>query len=105
MVFPVISNLQGVGQNLWVLLQDLPSPSRSSGIVQDQPVASLSFQVNVTTNSQLLTNPGFAENALELYLSSQTGPLTSINGDVVGPLFLAILSLALPLLSTLISRS
>ncbi|MCJ1364957.1 hypothetical protein MMC16_004075 [Acarospora aff. strigata] len=63
---PVLSDLQGVGQQLW-----------------DQPVVFPSFHVNVTTNTQLLTNPGFAARATEAYLSNQTGPLTSVNGDIL----------------------
>ncbi len=43
-----------------------------------------SYEVNVTTQSQLTTNISFAVQATKDYLHHQTGPLTSIGGNFVG---------------------
>ncbi|KAM0796604.1 glucose-methanol-choline oxidoreductase [Usnea florida] len=64
---PVISDLPGVGQNMW-----------------DQPYFGTAYRVNVTTQSQLSVNPLFAAQATEQYLRNQTGPLTNPAGNSVG---------------------
>ena len=48
----------------------------------------VTYKVNVTTNSQLLVNPGFLCQATEDYLTTQTGPLDSAGGNWVGKLTL-----------------
>ena len=52
--------------------------------LQDQAYFVVTQKVNVTTNSQLLTNADFARNAVQSYLTNATGPLTSVNGDLLG---------------------
>ncbi|KAE8373501.1 hypothetical protein BDV26DRAFT_285071 [Aspergillus bertholletiae] len=64
---PVVSDLQGVGQNLW-----------------DHLFIFTSHELNVTTNSGVLSNPNLHAAAVESYLEQQTGPLTGIGGGVVG---------------------
>ncbi|KAL9117566.1 MAG: hypothetical protein Q9187_005894, partial [Circinaria calcarea] len=64
---PVLSNLQGVGQNLW-----------------DQPYYNAAYRVNVTTQTQLTSNSTFAALAMEEYLTNQTGPYADAGGNVVG---------------------
>ncbi|KAI4195661.1 MAG: hypothetical protein LQ350_007069 [Teloschistes chrysophthalmus] len=59
----IISNLPGVGQNLW-----------------DQPYWGVSFRVNVDTSSRLSKDPMYAAQAAKDYLTNQTGPLTSLAG-------------------------
>ncbi|KAL9078893.1 MAG: hypothetical protein Q9157_002188 [Trypethelium eluteriae] len=68
-----ISNLTGVGQNL-----------------QDQPLYSLSYRVNVTTESQLRNNPDYAAKAAIDFYTDQTGPLQSGGGNFVGRLLQSI---------------
>ncbi|MCJ1464216.1 hypothetical protein MMC07_002829 [Pseudocyphellaria aurata] len=63
---PVLSDLQGVGQNMW-----------------DQPYFGVTYRVNVTTQSQLYGNATFAAQATEEYLQNQTGPLTSLGGNAI----------------------
>ncbi|OJD31049.1 choline dehydrogenase [Diplodia corticola] len=64
---PKVSVLEGVGQNLW-----------------DQPYFRLSYQVNVTTMTQL-ERPEYFNAVSEEYLSTRTGPLTSIKaGETIG---------------------
>ncbi|SLM40204.1 Glucose-methanol-choline oxidoreductase, N-terminal [Lasallia pustulata] len=63
---PVVSNLQGVGQNMW-----------------DQPWFPLTYRTNVTTLQQL-SNPAYLAQATEEYLTNQTGPLDSPAGNIVG---------------------
>lgn len=62
-----VSTLEGVGQNLW-----------------DQVYFSIVQKVNVTANSQLLSNPAFAAKAAQSYLKDQTGPLASGGDDLLG---------------------
>ncbi|KAB8229592.1 GMC family oxidoreductase [Aspergillus alliaceus] len=64
---PTVSDLRGVGQNLW-----------------DHLFVFTSHELNVTTNSGVLTNPDLHAAAVESYLNHQTGPLTGIGGGVVG---------------------
>ena len=61
---PVLSNLQGVGQNMW-----------------DQPWLGASYRVNVTSDSHLFTDPAVFEAATEEYKKNQTGPLTVFSGN------------------------
>ncbi|MCJ1381062.1 hypothetical protein MMC17_004171 [Xylographa soralifera] len=56
---PVISDLQGVGQNM-----------------QDQPFYAATYAVNITTNSAL-NNPAYSLFATSDYLTNQTGPLAN----------------------------
>ena len=62
-----ISALEGVGQNMW-----------------DQPHFGATYQANVTTQTELSTNPAWAAQAVASYLTNQTGPLTIPGGTVVG---------------------
>ena len=64
---PVISSLPGVGQNL-----------------QDQPLFGVSYQVNVTTASQLQTNISYYADAVLDYLTNQTGPLGASGLNAAG---------------------
>nr|AUZ97941.1 glucose-methanol-choline oxidoreductase [Aspergillus terreus] len=64
---PVISDLAGVGQNLW-----------------DHLFIFTSHEMNITTNSGVLVDPELLAEAVESYLNQQTGPLTGIGGGVVG---------------------
>ena len=74
----VLSDLQGVGQNMW-----------------DQPYFGISYRVNVITGSRLQDDPVYAAQAAAEYLSNQTGPLTS------GPAFIGWESLPEPYRSNL----
>lgn len=58
---PVISDLQGVGQNMW-----------------DQPYYGISFRVNVNTATRFGKDPLYAIQASKDYLTQQTGPLTAV---------------------------
>ena len=40
--------------------------------------------MNVTANSQLVSNPDFAAKAVDMYVKDQSGPLTSVSGDILG---------------------
>ena len=60
---PVISELPGVGQNLW-----------------DQILFAVTHQVNLPTASQLITEPQFASESQQQYLDDAAGPLSSMNG-------------------------
>lgn len=57
---PLVSNLPGVGQNLW-----------------DQPLWGISYRVNVPTSSENVNNPASAAMAAELFRINGTGPLAS----------------------------
>ena len=52
--------------------------------LQDQVFFTVVFQVNQTTNSQLLTNPAFGAAAAQSFLNNQSGPLTSVGVDLIG---------------------
>jgi hypothetical protein len=54
----------------------------SLSLNQDQPVFFLEYQVNITTGSQL-ADPAVSTQAVESYLSNQTGPLTNVGGDMI----------------------
>ncbi|KAI4088082.1 MAG: hypothetical protein LQ344_006344 [Seirophora lacunosa] len=62
---PVLSDLPGVGQNLW-----------------DHVYYGVSFRVNVDTSSRLSNNPIYAAQAAENYTSTQTGPLTAVGAFI-----------------------
>ena len=74
----VLSDLPGVGQNMW-----------------DQPYFGISYRVNVITGSRLQNDAVYAAQAATDYLSNQTGPLTS------GPAFIGWESLPEPYRSNL----
>ncbi|KAI4162703.1 MAG: hypothetical protein LQ342_003749 [Letrouitia transgressa] len=61
-----ISDLKGVGQNLW-----------------DQPNFGLLYPVNVSTFSSF-GNPSFLNEANDNFLKRQEGPLTNPGGDIIG---------------------
>ncbi|KAK2624706.1 hypothetical protein QTJ16_005899 [Diplocarpon rosae] len=64
---PVVSELAGVGQNLW-----------------DQPYIRLTFRVNTTTMTQM-EDPEFRNKVVESYIRDQSGPLASNNaGELIG---------------------
>lgn len=56
---PLISNLPGVGQNMW-----------------DNLIFGPSYRVNVVTNSQISQNPAYAAQVQAQYTNNQSGPLT-----------------------------
>lgn len=56
---PLISNLPGVGQNMW-----------------DNLIFGPSYRVNVVTDSQISQNPGYAAQVQAQYVNNQSGPLT-----------------------------
>ncbi|KAL8727208.1 MAG: hypothetical protein Q9181_005793 [Wetmoreana brouardii] len=62
---PIISDLPGVGQNLW-----------------DQPQFGASFRVNVDTSSRLVIDPAYAAQAGKDYVLNQTGPLTDLGAYI-----------------------
>ena len=59
----VLSDLPGVGQNLW-----------------DQVYYGASFRVNVETSSRVNNDKVYAAQVAQDYLNNQTGPLTSVGG-------------------------
>ncbi|MCJ1316773.1 hypothetical protein MMC15_002094 [Xylographa vitiligo] len=63
---PVISDLQGVGQNL-----------------HDQPFYGITYPTDVTTNSAL-HNPAAFATALQNYIDNQTGTLTNVGVNLAG---------------------
>ena len=62
---PVLSDLPGVGQNLW-----------------DQAYYGVSFRVNVETSSRVNNDKVYAGQAAQDYLNNQTGPLTSVGAFI-----------------------
>ncbi|KAL9110297.1 MAG: hypothetical protein Q9227_005204 [Pyrenula ochraceoflavens] len=63
---PVLSDLPGVGQNMW-----------------DHLLFSVSSEVALTTHSQLSV-PGFAAAQAEAYITNRTGMLTNMGDDILG---------------------
>lgn len=63
---PVVAIREGVGQNMW-----------------DQPVLSITQQVNVETQSGL-SDPSAAAKAAAEYIANRTGILTSNGADYLG---------------------
>ena len=59
----VVSDLPGVGQNLW-----------------DQVYSGVSFRVNVQTSSRINNDKVYAAQVAQDYLNNQTGPLTAVGG-------------------------
>ena len=53
-------------------------------LLQDQAYFVVVQKVNVTSSSQLQNNVDFARNAVQSYVTNRTGPLTSVNGDLLG---------------------
>lgn len=81
---PVLSDLHGVGNNMNVSIlcqDDIDLPDTSS---QDQTFIFTTHQLNITTNSGVLTNPTLHAAAVESYLNEQNGPLTGVGGDIIG---------------------
>ncbi|KAK6007027.1 hypothetical protein QM012_006035 [Aureobasidium pullulans] len=64
---PVISNLSGVGQNMW-----------------DNPRLTLSLEVNLETGTTLTNQPKRAHEETEKYIVNRTGMLTSTGADFAG---------------------
>lgn len=64
---PVVSDLHGVGNNMI-----------------DQTFIFTIHQLNITTNSGVLTNPALHAAAVDTYLNEQNGPLTGVGGDIIG---------------------
>jgi choline dehydrogenase len=64
---PVISNLPGVGQNMW-----------------DHVFIFTSHEMNMTTNSAVLTDPILHAAHVQEYLNNQNGPLTGVGGEIIG---------------------
>ncbi|KAI4204975.1 MAG: hypothetical protein LQ350_000827 [Teloschistes chrysophthalmus] len=63
---PVISALNGVGQNLW-----------------DQPFFGIGYRINVTSQLRL-NDPSYLQQSNQEYIQNQTGPLTSIGASIIG---------------------
>lgn len=63
---PILSDLQGVGQNMW-----------------DHIAFSPAYAVDLTTHSQL-SSPAFAEEQRLAYNTNRTGILTNCGGDILG---------------------
>ena len=61
----VVSNLEGVGQNLW-----------------DQILFPVVHAVDLPTAAQLITEPQFAAETRQQYVDRATGPLSSLNGFI-----------------------
>ena len=83
---PVVSDLQGVGNNMIVSnlsSDDIGLPYTS---FQDQTFILTTHQLNITTNSGVLTNPTLHAAAVDTYLNEQNGPLTGIGGEIIGQL-------------------
>lgn len=79
---PIASELQGVGQNIRVpsdLKSEIPMLKR----LQDHPYFVTVNRVNVTT-AQSLQDPTYLAKATSDYLDDQSGPLTSVGGDLIG---------------------
>ncbi|MCJ1458167.1 hypothetical protein MMC28_008538 [Mycoblastus sanguinarius] len=88
---PQLLMVSGIGPSATLEQLDIPIISKSEGVGQgvwDQPLYSVTYKVNVTTQSQLLVNPDFIYKATEDYLTTQTGPLDSAGGNWVGKLIL-----------------
>lgn len=66
---PVLSDIPGVGQGL-----------------QDQPLYALIYNVSVITTTSL-RNATYAAQAVQDYLSNQTGPLTNPGTNEIGKLY------------------
>ena len=84
---PVVSDLQGVGNNLTVGIlskDDIDLPYTS---FQDQTFIFTTHQLNITTNSGVLTNSTLHATAVDTYLNEQNGPLTGVGGDITDQLF------------------
>ena len=64
---PVVSDLQGVGQNMW-----------------DHVFMFTSHKTTLTTNSAVLSDPGLHAAAVDKYINQQDGPLTGVGGDIIG---------------------
>ncbi|KAL9579654.1 MAG: hypothetical protein Q9212_004981 [Teloschistes hypoglaucus] len=62
---PVLSDLAGVGQNLW-----------------DQLLFGVSRPIDVPTQVQYLTEPALAAKAADMFFSNASGPLSSLNGMI-----------------------
>ncbi|KAK6598714.1 choline dehydrogenase [Botrytis cinerea] len=62
---PIISDLSGVGQNLW-----------------DQIIFPVAHAMDVPTGAELITEPQYSQNTLQQYLNHATGPLSSENGFI-----------------------
>lgn len=83
---PIVSDLQGVGNNMIVGMpcsDDIDLPNTS---FQDQTFIFTTHQLNLTTNSGVLSNPTLHAAAVDTYLNEQNGPLTGVGGDIIGQL-------------------
>ena len=78
--------MAGVGQNSWVSPTSrrisFSQPTKRT-FLQDQPYFAISYRVNVTTASAF-ADANYANQQTQNYLTSQTGPLTSVGGDIIG---------------------
>jgi choline dehydrogenase len=63
---PVVKDLPGVGQGM-----------------EDHILGGPSYKVSVTTTSSLFTNPAFAAQQVQSYLTSNTGMLTGVGADAL----------------------
>ena len=61
----VISDLQGVGQNLW-----------------DQPIFGVQHEINLPIQAQLISDPQSAARAVSEFLEDASGPYSSLNGMI-----------------------
>lgn len=86
----VISDLPGVGQNMWVsclfavALYDIGKSEQVPLMaLQDHIAFSPAYAVNVLTHSRLAVPEVFEEHSA-LYLENRTGMLTNCGGDILG---------------------
>ena len=62
---PVISDLRGVGRNLW-----------------DQPIFGVQHKINLPIQAQLISDPQSAAQAVSEFLEDASGPYSSLNGMI-----------------------
>ena len=82
---PVIVDLPGVGQNMWVRLNSRTEAHNKpvADMEQDHIMFSQAYPVSVTTHSQL-ASPSFAAEQTAAYITNRTGMLTNSGGDILG---------------------
>ena len=85
MNIPVLADLAGVGQNMWVgqpfhMGQFLCQKLIKS---QDHIAFSPAYAVDLTTHSHL-ASPSFAAEQTVEYIANRTGILTNCGGDILG---------------------
>lgn len=82
---PVLADLAGVGQNMWVsqLLHMGQLLCQKFIKSQDHIAFSPAYAVGLTTHSHL-ASPSFAAAQTAEYIANRTGILTNVGGDILG---------------------